>query len=73
MFEIFYRLPWKGEWMTKLAAYAFASTFSTFFLLVGYKVFGADMDKGLGFALAFFGSWAATWLLKRHPVARDMV
>jgi peptidoglycan/LPS O-acetylase OafA/YrhL len=74
VFEIFYRLPWKGEWMTKLAGYAFGIyLLHPFFLLVGYKLFGTDMHKGLGFAVAFFGSWGATWVLKRLPVARDLV
>lgn len=74
VFEIFYRLPWKGEWMTHLAGYAFGIyLLHPFFLLVGYKLFGADMVPALGFAVAFFGSWAATWVLKQVPIARDMV
>lgn len=74
VFEIFYRLPWKGEWMTRLAGYAFGIyLLHPFFLLVGYKLFGADMVPALGFAVAFFGSWAATWVLKQVPIARDMV
>jgi surface polysaccharide O-acyltransferase-like enzyme len=74
VFEVFFRLPWKGEWMTKLAAYAFGIyLMHPFFLLVGYKVFGADMNAALGFAVAFFGSWAGTWLFKRLPVLKGMV
>lgn len=74
VFEIFYRLPWKGEWMTKLAGYAFGIyLMHPFFLLVGYKLFGADMNKALGFAVAFFGAWAGTWVFKRLPVLKGMV
>ena len=74
VFEIFYRLPWKGEWMTKLAGYAFGIyLMHPFFLLVGYKLFGADMAPGLGFAIAFFGSWAATWVFKQLPFLKGMV
>jgi peptidoglycan/LPS O-acetylase OafA/YrhL len=74
VFEIFYRLPWKGEWMTKLAGYAFGIyLMHPFFLLVAYKLFGADVDKALGFAIAFFGSWAGTWVFKRLPVLKGMV
>jgi peptidoglycan/LPS O-acetylase OafA/YrhL len=74
VFEICYRLPWKGEWMTKLAAYAFGIyLMHPFFLLVAYKLFGADVDKTLSFAVAFFGSWAGTWVFKRLPVLKGMV
>lgn len=74
VFEIFYRLPWKGEWMTKLAGYAFGIyLMHPFFLLVGYKFFGAGMDKALGFGIAFFGAWAGTWAFKRLPVLKGMV
>ena len=74
VFEIFYRLPWKGDWMTKLADYAFGIyLMHPFFLLVGYKLFGADMNKALGFAIAFFGAWAGTWAFKRLPVLKGMV
>lgn len=74
IFELFYRLRWQGEWMTHLAGYAFGIyLLHPFFLLVGYKLFGADMNKALGFAVAFFGSWAATWVMKRLPYAREIV
>lgn len=74
VFEIFFRLPWRGEWMTKLAGYAFGLyLLHPFFLLVGYKIFGADMHRGLGFAVAFFGAWGATWACKRLPVLKAMV
>ena len=74
VFEIFFRLPAKGEWMTKLAGYAFGIyLLHPFFLLVGYKLFGADMNRALGFAIAFFGAWAATWVFKQLPVLKGMV
>lgn len=74
VFEIFFRLPWKGEWMSHLAGYAFGIyLLHPFFLLVAYKVFGADVHDALGFAVAFFGSWAGTWVLKRLPVVKGMV
>lgn len=65
VFEIFSALPWKGAWMTRLATGFGIYLMHPFFLLVGYKFFGADMDKGLGFAIAFFGTSAATWVFKR--------
>lgn len=74
VFEIFYRLPWKGEWMTVLAGYAFGIyLMHPFFLLVGYKLFGTDMAPGPGFAVAFFGAWAGTWVFKQLPVLKGMV
>ncbi|MEZ5798413.1 MAG: acyltransferase [Paracoccaceae bacterium] len=74
VFEICYRLRWQGEWMTRLAGYAFGIyLMHPFFLLVGYKVLGAEMNKGVGFAVAFFGAWAGTWVFKRLPVLKGMV
>ncbi|MBK8441018.1 MAG: acyltransferase family protein [Rhodobacter sp.] len=74
VFEVFYRLPWKGEWMTKLAGYAFGLyLMHPFFLLVAYKLFGADVDRGIGFAVAFFGAWAGTWVFKQLPVLKTLV
>lgn len=74
VFEIFYRLPWKGEWMSSLAGYAFGIyLMHPFFLLVGYKLFGAEMNPALGFAIAFFGSWAGTWVFKQLPVLKGLV
>ena len=74
LFELTFRLRWQGEWMTKLAGYAFGIyLLHPACLLVGYKLFGADMNKGLGFAVAFFGAWAGTWVCKRLPVVKGMV
>ncbi|MGB4825665.1 MAG: acyltransferase [Paracoccaceae bacterium] len=74
VFEVFYRLPWKGDWMTKLAGYAFGIyLLHPFMLLVGYKLFGADMNKALGFAVAFLGAWTGTWVFKQLPVLKGMV
>jgi surface polysaccharide O-acyltransferase-like enzyme len=74
VFEICYRMTLKGDWMTHLASYAFGIyLMHPFFLLAGYKVFGAGMPAFTGFLVAFFGSWAATWVFKRVPVLRTVV
>ncbi|MFZ1468265.1 MAG: acyltransferase [Paracoccaceae bacterium] len=74
VFELVWRLRWQGDWMTRLAGYAFGIyLMHPFMLLVGYKLFGSDMNHALGFAVAFFGSWAGTWVFKQLPVLKGMV
>lgn len=74
IFEVCYRLTFKGDWMSKLAAYAFGIyLMHPFFVLVGYKLLGPDMSAYTGFLISFFGSWAATWVFKQLPYLRAIV
>ncbi|MDQ2066615.1 acyltransferase [Xinfangfangia sp. CPCC 101601] len=74
IFEIGYRLRWQGQWMTDLAGYAFGLyLLHPFFMLVGYKIFGADGGTAWPTAVALFGAWGATWLCKRLPVVKGML
>jgi hypothetical protein len=68
MFEIIWRIRIVGTWPTKLASYAFGIyLIHPAFMLVAFKVFGADVDRSFAALFTFFAAWAATWAIQRMP------
>jgi len=71
VFEMVWRIRIDGRWPTTLASFAFGIyLMHPIFMLVAFKLFGPDVDRSLGALVAFFGSWAATAVLQRTPLAR---
>jgi peptidoglycan/LPS O-acetylase OafA/YrhL len=65
-FEAFWRLPLRGRWLPFLGQAAFGIYLvHPFFLLVVYKLCGAEVDRALAAVLTFVASWAAVLLLRR--------
>jgi membrane-bound acyltransferase YfiQ involved in biofilm formation len=69
VFEAFWRMPWRGAWLPFLGQVAFGIYLvHPFFLLVVYKIYGAEVDRLWAAVLTFAMSWGAVLLLRRLPV-----
>lgn len=74
VFEAVWRISIRGQWPTWLAGFAFGIyVMHPFFMLLAYKLFGAEVDRSWGALFAFAGAWAATWVWQRLPVLRRFV
>lgn len=70
-FELFWRLPLRGDWLPKLGQAAFGIyLIHPFFMLVVYKFIGPEVDLLLATFLVFVMSWAATLLLRQMAFFR---
>jgi surface polysaccharide O-acyltransferase-like enzyme len=72
LFEFFWRLPLRSDWLPPLGQAAFGIYLAhPFFMLVVYKFFGADVNVILGACLAFLMSWVFITVARRFaPFAR---
>jgi peptidoglycan/LPS O-acetylase OafA/YrhL len=69
LFEAFWRLPLRGKWLPMLGQSAFGIyLIHPFFMLVTYKLFGADVMRMQAAVVTFLLSWAAVLLFRRVPV-----
>jgi peptidoglycan/LPS O-acetylase OafA/YrhL len=74
LFEAIWRLKIKGTWPTKLASYAFGIyLLHPAFMLVAFKLFGADVDRSLAALFTLAGAWAATAVMQRIPLLARFV
>lgn len=74
IFEALWRFKIVGTWPTKLASYAFGIyLMHPAFMLVAFKLFGADVDRSLAALFTFFAAWAGTWMFQRLPFLNRMV
>lgn len=65
-FEVFWRLPLRGDWLPKLGQVAFGIYLvHPFFMLVVYKFAGAGVDRLLATFVVFVMSWVATLGLRK--------
>lgn len=68
-FEVFWRLPIRGRWLSALGQVSFGIYLvHPFFMLVVYKLMGPEVNRMLGAVLAFLMSWAAVAVLRRFPL-----
>lgn len=68
-FEMFWRLPVQSPVLPKLGQAAFGIyLLHPFFMLVCYKLFGADVNLMFAAVITFLASWLATVLLRRIPL-----
>lgn len=74
VFEIFWRLSLRHRILPRLGKAAFGIyLIHPFFMLVVYKVLGANVPALAAACLAFAMSWAATMILQRLPGLRRVV
>lgn len=67
-FQLFWRLPLRGGWLPHLGQVSFGIYLvHPFFMLVVYKLAGAEVNRMAGATLAFLMSWGAVALLRRIP------
>lgn len=65
-FELFWRLPLRGDWLPGLGQAAFGIyLMHPFFMLVVYKFAGPEVDHFLATVVVFGLSWAATYALRQ--------
>lgn len=69
VFEVVWRIEIKGSWPTWAAGFAFGIyVMHPIFMLVAFKLFGADVDRSLGALFTFGAAWGATALMQRLPI-----
>lgn len=74
VFEIVWRIDIKGAWPTWLAGFAFGVyVLHPFFMLVAFKLFGAEVDRSLAAIFTMATAFGATWVMQRLPLAREIV
>lgn len=72
--ELVWRADIKGAWATRLAVPAFGIyVLHPFFMLVAFKLFGADVSREFAAVFTFAAAWAATEVMLRLPLARNTV
>ncbi len=74
IFEAVWRADLRGLWATKLAGLAFGVyLLHPFFMLVSFKLFGADVDRSFAAIFTLLTAMLATWVLKRLPFTRQVL
>ncbi|MGB8815462.1 MAG: acyltransferase family protein [Paracoccaceae bacterium] len=74
LFEAVWRSNLQGKWATTLAGYAFGIyVLHPFFVLVAYKLFGAEVNAMVAALFAIATAIAATALLRQTPFLRQFV
>lgn len=68
IFEMIWRVRIDGTWPTWLARHAFGIyLLHPAFMLVAFKLFGADVNRSFAALFTFFGAWVATAVMQRMP------
>ena len=68
VFEVIWRVKINGTWPTTLARYAFGIyLMHPAFMLLAFKLFGADVDRSAAALFTFFGAWLGTAMFLRIP------
>jgi peptidoglycan/LPS O-acetylase OafA/YrhL len=74
VFEAVWRIEIRGTWPTWLAGFAFGIyVLHPFLMLVAFKLFGAGVDRAFAAVFTMAAAFAATWVMQRLPLARDVV
>jgi peptidoglycan/LPS O-acetylase OafA/YrhL len=74
LFQLVWEVPLRGRILPHLGQVAFGIyLLHPFFLLVCYKLLGADLNLWVGLVMTFGMSWAATICLRATPYLRHMV
>jgi peptidoglycan/LPS O-acetylase OafA/YrhL len=70
-FELFWRLPLRGDWLPKLGQAAFGIyLIHPFFMFVVYKFAGPEVNRFLATVAVFVMSWGATLVLRQMAFFR---
>ncbi|EKD60000.1 MAG: Acyltransferase 3, partial [uncultured bacterium] len=73
-FEAFWRLPLRGKWLPLLGQAAFGIyLIHPFFMLVAYKLFGAEVNLLFAAVLTFVMSCAAVLVMRRVPALARLI